>query len=106
MSMMHQDIDHKAREVYQFDFSTDPVQAELERYYWVDDRQLSHAFGATLPPILADLVDLAMSVYYADRRAVRVRSPYVLTGLRDFDVRLPVRNLELWRKDKIAARLT
>jgi 7-cyano-7-deazaguanine synthase in queuosine biosynthesis len=96
---------HKRREVYRFDFSNNPVQAELERYYWVDDSQLSHAFDSILPPRLADLVDLAMSVYYADRRAVRVRSRYGLTGLRDFDVRLAVRDLELWRRDEVAARL-
>jgi hypothetical protein len=103
--MMQEYGNHKGRKVYRIDFSRDPVKAELESYYWVDDRQLSHAFGSNLPPRLADLVDLAMSVYYADRRAMRVRSPYVLTGLRDFDIRLPVRDLELWRESGIATRL-
>jgi hypothetical protein len=96
---------HKRREAYRFDFSKDRVQPELESYYWVDDSQLSHAFGSILPTRLADLVDLAMSVYYADRRAVRVRSPYVLTGLRDFDIRLPVRDLDLWRESGVATYL-
>jgi len=96
---------HKGREVYRFDFSRDPGKAKLESYYWVDDRRLSRAFGSILPPRLADLVDLAMSVYYADRRAVRVRSPYSLTGIRDFDIRLPVRDLEVWRGGEVAVRL-
>jgi|SRR5882724_7081728 len=103
--MIQGSSNHKGREVYRFDFSNDPVQAELESFYWVDDSQLSRAFSSSLPTRLADLVDLAMSVYYADRRAVRVRSPYVLTGLRDFDIRLPVRDLELWRESGVATRL-
>jgi 7-cyano-7-deazaguanine synthase in queuosine biosynthesis len=106
MNMMRHPIDPKTREIHSFDFSTCPVRAELESYYWVDDEQLSDAFGSSLPPILADLIDLAMAVYYADRRAVRVRSPYILTGQRDFDIRLPVRDLELWRQDEIAGKLT
>jgi hypothetical protein len=96
---------HEGREVYRFDFTNGPVREELESYYWVDDRRLSHAFCSILPTRLADLVDLAMSVYFADRRATRVRTPYVLTGLRDFDIRLPVRDLELWRESRVATRL-
>jgi hypothetical protein len=106
MTLMHKPRDPKAREVQRFDFSTCPVQAELESYYWVKDEPLSHAFGSILPPRLADLIDLAMAVYYADRRAVRVRSPYILTGQRDFDIRLPVRDLELWSQGEIAEKLT
>jgi len=82
------------------------VSAELESYYWVDDGQLSRAFGSSLPPRLADLVDLTMAVYYADRRAVRARSPYALTGQRDLSIRLPVRDFEFWSQDKIAEKLT
>jgi 7-cyano-7-deazaguanine synthase in queuosine biosynthesis len=37
---------------------------------------------------------------------VRVRSPYILTGQRDFDIRLPVRDLELWSQGEIAEKLT
>jgi 7-cyano-7-deazaguanine synthase in queuosine biosynthesis len=103
--MMQDYGNHEGREVYQFDFSKEPVQAELESYYWVYDSQLSHAFGFILPTRLADLVDLAISVYYADRRAVRFRNPYGLTGLRDFDIRLPVRDLELWRESGVATHL-
>jgi 7-cyano-7-deazaguanine synthase in queuosine biosynthesis len=104
--MMQDHCNHKGREAYRFDFGKEPVQAELERYYWVDDSQLSCAFSSCLPARLADLVDLAMSVYYADRRAVRDRRPYVLTGLRDFDIRLPVRDLELWCESGVATHLT
>jgi 7-cyano-7-deazaguanine synthase in queuosine biosynthesis len=103
--MMQDYGNHQGREVYRFDFSRDPGKAKLESYYWVDDGQLSYAAGSILPPRLADLVDLAMSVYYADRRAVRVRSRYRLTGVRDFDVRLPVRDLELWRRSEVAGGL-
>jgi 7-cyano-7-deazaguanine synthase in queuosine biosynthesis len=102
---VYQRGDHAIREIYPFDFSIPPAQTELRSYYWVNDAQLSGAFGSSLPPRLADLVDLAMAVYYADRRAVRVRSPYTLTGQRDFEIRLPVRDLQLWRQDEIAGKL-
>jgi hypothetical protein len=106
MSMRHQSRGPEAREVWHFDFSTRPAPAELESYYWVNDGQLSRAFGSSLPPRLADLIDLTMAVYYADRRAVRARSPYALTGQRNFSLRLPVRDLELWSRDEVAEKLT
>jgi 7-cyano-7-deazaguanine synthase in queuosine biosynthesis len=104
--MRHQSRGPGAREVWHFDFSTRPAPAELESYYWVNDGQLSRAFGSSLPPRLADLVDLTMAVYYADRRAVRARNPYALTGQRDFSLRLPVRDLELWSGDEVGEELT
>ena len=104
--MMPQLRDRRIREVYRFDFSGSPAQTEIESYYWVNDGQLSGAFGSSLPPRLADLVDLAMAVYYLDRRAVRVRSPHILTGQRGFNIRLPVRDLELWSRGEIAEKLT
>ena len=96
----------EAREVWHFDLSARPARAELEHYYWVNDGQLSSAFGSNLPPRLADLVDLTMAIYYADRRAVRVRNPYALTGQRDFNLRLPVRDPELWSRDEVVEKLT
>lgn len=106
MSTMHQPRTPKARETQHFDFSNLHVRADLESYYWVDDQQFANAFGSTLPSKLADLIDLAMTVYYADRRSVRVRSSYIQSGQRNFDIRLPMRDLQLWSRDDIAEKLT
>jgi hypothetical protein len=88
-----------------FDFGDFTQSPELENRYWVDDSPLSRAFGSVLPPKLADLVDLAMSVYYADRRSQRQRNSFELTGHREIRVQLPVRELELWKSKEINSSL-
>jgi hypothetical protein len=90
-----------------FDFGDFKESPELESRYWVDDSPLSCAFGSILPPKLADLVDLAMAVYFADRRSKRQRQPnsFELTGHRQIHIRLPVRELELWKSREITSSL-
>lgn len=46
---------------------------EWQRRFIVDDRPIAAAFGRTLSDRLADLVDIAMAVYVADR--LRPRRP-------------------------------
>ena len=96
----------KGQELNYFDFSNINQSSELENHYWVDDFHLSRAFGSILPGRLADLIDLAMAVYYADRRALRSRSPFELTGHREISIRLPVRDFEIWKSNKVNANLT
>ncbi len=104
--MTHKTLNRKISEVHRFDFDDGSVAGELEKYYWVNDTQLSGAFGSNLPPRFADLVDLAMAVYHADRRAQRVRNPLVLTGQRDLRIKLPLRDLTFWNKREVTDRLT
>ena len=95
----------KRQELNDFNFSDIKQGSELESHYWVDDYRLSRAFGSILPARLADLIDLAMAVYYADRRARRVRNPFELTGHRDIRIRLPVRELKMWKSSEVNANL-
>ncbi len=90
-----------------FDFGDFTRSPELENRYWVDDSPLLRAFGSILPPKLADLVDLAMAVYYADRRSQRNRTSksFELTGHREIHIRLRVRELELWKSKEISSSL-
>jgi hypothetical protein len=87
-----------------FDFSKQP-SPEIERNYRVDDSRLSRAFGSILPSRLADMIDLAMAVYFADRRTPRIRSSFELTGYRKIHIRLPLRDLEIWRSDRVITSL-
>lgn len=88
-----------------FDFGDLTQSPEIESRYWVDDSPLSRAFGSILPSKLADLVDLAMAVYFADRRSYRQRDSFELTGHREIHIRLPVRELELWKSKEITSSL-
>lgn len=72
--------------------------------YHLDDESLSKAFTRTLPPDLADLVDVAMSVYLADRvvrRRPRGLDPSELGWKRRLTLRVPVRLLDRWHKPEI-----
>jgi hypothetical protein len=95
----------RSQELNDFDFGNIERGSELESHYWVDDYRLSRAFGSILPARLADLIDLAMSVYYADRRAHRVRSPFELTGHRDIRIHLPLRDPDIWKSSEVNANL-
>lgn len=81
-----------------------PRQAE----YRLADEHFANEFSRTLPPALADLVDLAMSVYLADR-VVRRRppglDPYEFGWKRRLTLELPVRLLERWRRPEIEEAL-
>src|SRR5438128_376534 len=73
---------------------------EIPNYYHIGDETITRAFGSTLSPEMADLVDIAMAVYFADRLSPRRRrgaDPYGLHWTRRFDVRLPVRDVERWQ---------
>lgn len=92
------------RNAYQFDFSC-LAASNNEDYFWVDDRQVSTAFGLKLPPRVADLVDVAMAVYSADRGAARVRNLSTSVGSRRFEIRLGLRNPDLWRDSLVLETL-
>jgi len=88
-----------------FNFGDFSQSLELESHYWVDDSPLSRTFGSILPHKLADLVDLAMAVYYADRRSRRERNSFELTGHREISIRLPVRELQMWKSKTVSSSL-
>ena len=79
---------------FTYDFATQPLP-DREDGFWLDGEQISHAFCEALPPEIADLLEVAMAIYAADRRSVRdYRGAH--TGLRHIHVRVGVRNLALW----------
>ncbi len=82
---------------------------EWQRRFIVDDRPIAAAFGRTLSDRLADLVDIAMAVYVADRLRPRrpdPRSdPFRLRWSRALCLRLPVREPDLWRSPTVLSHL-
>ena len=71
----------------------------------VEDQGISLAFGTTLPPLLADLLDIAVAVYVADRLCVR-RPRSALRQVADelwqrrMTVRLPLRDPSVWSDER------
>lgn len=67
--------------------------------YFINDQLIGDALFRTIPPELADLLDVAVAVYLADRLARRTRNSgdqYEHHWQRNMRVTVPVRNLHLW----------
>jgi hypothetical protein len=78
------------------------------REYSIEDEKLANALGQRLPEHLADLVDLAMAVYVADRLVPR-RSPgqdrFARRWRRSLTLELPIRCLSRWQQPEVGERL-
>ena len=76
--------------------------------YYVNDEQIAVSFGQLLQPLLADWIDLAVAVYFADRLAVRSdkslpRSRYQWG--RIISLKISVRELEVWQQPDVSDSL-
>ena len=87
-----------------------------ERRYHLDDSQLASPYGHTLPHTVADLLDIAASIMWADRHSPRARTHGYGTfrqsrgWSRQFHLTLGVRTPDLWNqvlvKEKLEQLLT
>lgn len=89
---------------YTYDFVRASHLLGNEGHYWLDDERLSQAFCMRLSPRMADLLDLVMAVYAADRRSPRDFKGES-TGQRRIHVRLALREPALWADPEIRGRL-
>lgn len=87
---------------YTYDFAQQPVGQPAQ--YWLDGERLSRAFCAVLPSRMADLLDLAIAVYTADRMSPR-DFRRERTGQRRIHLRLPVREPSRWADADVLDRL-
>lgn len=75
-----------------------------ETRFYLADEKIANAMSRTLPPGLADLLDLAMAVYVTDR-VVRRRAEgldrHMFAWKRSLTVELPVRLLDTWERPEI-----
>jgi 7-cyano-7-deazaguanine synthase in queuosine biosynthesis len=77
---------------------------EREIRYYVNDDSVAKLLGNTLPAILADLVEVAASIYTADRIAVRpIRAPE--NWRREFCLKIGVRCISDWKLAEVIEEL-
>lgn len=89
---------------YRYDFTDPSALIGPEASYWIDEYRLVSTFLQTLPTRVADLLDVALAIYAADRRSRRDFKG-ANTGQRQISVKVGVRNLGLWTESRIARRL-
>ena len=82
------------------DFSDQPTPAGSTDTYWLNGECLSRAFYQALPRRTADLLEVAMSVYAADRRSRRDFKG-TNTGHRQINVRVGVRDRDFWGRPEM-----
>ena len=61
-------------ERYTYDFTVHPRDVGLDSTCWMNGESLSRPFSQVLPANGADLLDLALAIYAADRALRRVTS--------------------------------
>ena len=90
--------------LHEYDFTDLAQPVGLGNNFWLDDKRLSRAFCHAIPGRMADLLEVAMSVYTADRRSLR---HYVgaSTGHRRIRIHVAVRDREFWGQHEIYRRL-
>lgn len=89
---------------YTYDFTHNVQPVDLEGYYWLNGERLSQVFCHELPSRMADLIEVALAVYAADRRSPRTFSK-ASTGQRRIHIRLAVRDPDLWASSEVSRRL-
>ena len=93
-----------SRPSYEYDFTTHAGPKNRACGYWIKSECLSRAFCRPLPSRMADLLDVVMSVYAADRMSPRDFKG-IGTGQRGICLRVGVRNPALWNSAKMAELL-
>ncbi len=77
--------------------------------YYIDDQPIARAFSTVLDPVLADLTDIALAIYVADRLCRRKKENpdhYHLNWTRQISISLPLRDPERWQDQLITSRLS
>ena len=77
--------------------------------YYVDDEPIARAFTTGLDPVFADLADIALAIYVADRLCRRKKAGghrHNLNWTRQINISLPLRDPERWQDHVLAERLS
>ena len=89
--------------ICKYDFTSSTTQADCGYNYWFNPNSLTRLFCQPLPSRAADLLDVLMTIYTADRLSRRdFRGAN--TGQRHIHVKLGVRDPELWNESKMVAK--
>lgn len=103
---------------YKYDFSVtgtvskqdsactgDSFSLVSELRYYVKDEEIIGLFGSEINSLHLDWIDIAMAVYVADRLSFREVEKYRNNWKRNFDLKIAVRNLEIWSSQEIQNEL-
>ena len=90
---------------HNYDFSDELAPVGSGDGYWLDGERLSRAFYQEIPIRMADLLEVAMSVYAADRRSRR-NYRGVNTGHRRINVRVGVSDPGFWARPEMTEFLS
>ena len=90
--------------IYRHDFTAHSEHIDLGDRFWVDKTPILQAFCQVLPSRMADLVEVAMAAYTADRLSLR-RFKGVATGQRQLHIRVAVREPDLWGSGAVISGL-
>ncbi len=89
---------------YEHDFTIPSSPHELGNAYWFDGMRLSRAFCQRLPARVADLLEVALAVYAADRRSRR-NFRGINTGQRHIHAKVSVSDPGLWNEPTMQSKL-
>ena len=92
------------QKVHKHDFTARADHIDMGEGFWLDETEISHAFWQVLPDRAADLLEVAMAAYAADRLSLRDFKG-VATGQRRLHVRVAVREPDLWSSEGITSGL-
>ena len=90
---------------YKYDFTDQTQPVGLGDNFWIDGKPLALAFCHAIPERMADLLEVAMSVYAADRRSLR-NYEGANTGHRRIHICLGVRDPGFWSRREMNDRLS
>ena len=90
---------------HNYDFSNELTPSGSGNSYWLDGKHLSRAFHQEIHPRMADLMEVAMSVYTADRLSRR-NYKGMNTGHRRINIRVGVRDPDFWARSELSEFLS
>ncbi|MCY4654388.1 MAG: 7-cyano-7-deazaguanine synthase [Dehalococcoidia bacterium] len=90
---------------YDYDFAGEFTPVGSEDNYWLDDEHLSCAFHQEVPRRMADLLEVAMSVYAADRLSPRSYKG-MNTGHGQINMRVGVHDPDFWARPEMTGLLS
>ena len=93
----------KAR-IHPYDFTTGADRLDAGRGYWLDGTAVSRTVFESLPARSADLLEVALAAYTADRLTKRFFKNEA-SGQRKFQIRMAVREPDVWNDDIVSDNL-
>ena len=86
--------------IHSYDFTNSANRLEVAQGFWLDGTAVSRTVFEALPAQSADLLEVALAAYTADRLSTRVYDNKA-SGQRSFQIRIGVREPAIWNDDTV-----